>query len=340
MRRRLPHKWRVADDSPLESRDGPLGPRLADHVGMHESLILTRSLRTAGETTLGIERGARSGRFVRVRPGAYVPTDEWQRMSAELRHRVAMDALAATSRRPVVFAVESAAALLGIPLVGGWPTLPRVAVGLRPPRRSRVDVSMRWRPVPTDDVVSVSEMLATCPARTAIDLAAERDLASGVAAFDHVMRVHGQTRDAIRSRIDADRPFRGARKADAALALATGRAEGPFESLSLTRIHQLGFEAPEQQVEFVIDGILYRCDFYWPRLRLIGEADGRSKYGDFPGEALWREKQREDALRSVVDGLVRWGWADAWAGHPLALKLERAGLHADPRIASKYAFSS
>lgn len=201
---------------------------------------------------------------------------------------------------------------------------------------------MRWGPVPATDVVAIEGMLATSPARTAIDVAAARDLASGVAAIDHVVRTYGVSLARLRERVEAERPFRGARKVDAALGLATGLAESALESLSLVRIRQLGFDAPEQQVTFAVDDVRYRADFVWPGTeshpRLIGEADGRTKYRDRPDEAFWQEKRREDDLRSVAERFVRWDWADAWGGIGLARKLQRAGLRADPRIASQYAF--
>lgn len=305
---------------------------------MHGALILSRVLRSAGESTRHLERGTRDGRFVRVRPGAFIAADTWEGMPDRERHLVAVEAFAATSRSAVVFSGESAAALLGIPLVGGWPRQPRVAVGSRSPRRARVDAVTRWNPVPTSDVVAVGDLLCTCPAATALDLAVHRDLVAGVAAVDHVMRVHGITLSELQARVEALRPFRGVRKVDAVLGLATGLAENPFESLSRVRILQLGFEPPQEQVEFRIDGHLYRVDFFWPRLRIVGEADGRVKYQGGSATTLWEEKLREDALRTVVDKVVRWDWDEAWLGGPLARKLERAGLRPDPRNASKYAF--
>jgi hypothetical protein len=304
---------------------------------MHESLILSRRLRREGDSTLGVERGARTGVFVRVRPGAYVPTREWEAMDDRTRHRVSMDAFAMTSTRSVIFAVESAAALHGIPIVGGWPAHPRVVNDPRYSRGTRVGVDARWRPVPHHEVVAIDGMRATSPARTALDIAAERDLIAGVVALDHVMRSGAAHLADLQSHVESTRPFPGVRKVVAALGLATGRAETPLESLSMVRFAQLGFETPSQQCEFVIDGELYRADFCWEEAGVVGEADGRGKYADGP-EILWQEKLREDALRSVTRGFARWSWAQAWAGEPMAMRLERAGLRRNPRNASRYAF--
>jgi hypothetical protein len=201
-----------------------------------------------------------------------------------------------------------------------------------------VATSTRWDEYDSAEIVEVDDRLATSPARTAIALAAERSLESGVAAFDHVARVHGVDLAALRNQVAAHLPFRGGRKAEAALRIATGAAESALESLSLVRIHQLGFPRPRQQVEFVVEGVRYRTDFFWPEFGVIGEADGRSKFAADPVETMWLEKRREDALRMASAGFARWGWDDAWLGRPLAVRLERAGLTADPRNASKYAF--
>jgi hypothetical protein len=304
---------------------------------MHESLILSRRLRVEGDSTLGVERGARRGVFVRVRPGAYVPSREWEAMDDRTRHRVSMDAYAMTSARPVIFAVESAAALHGIPIVGGWPAHPRVIADPKYSGRTRVGVKARWRPVADRDVVAIGGMRATSPTRTALDIAAERDLVAGVVALDHVIRRGAAGLGELRAYIDAARPFPGVGKVVSALSLATGKAETPLESLSVVRFAQLGFDRPVQQREFVVDGELYRADFCWEEAGVIGEADGREKYAGGP-EVLWQEKLREDALRSVTRGFARWTWTDAWAGEPLARRLERAGLRRDTRKASRYAF--
>jgi len=259
-------------------------------------------------------------------------------LSSQDRHRLAMDALAATARSRPVFAAESAAALHGIPVVGGWPVHPRVAASLQRSRRPRVGTSGRWEAVADEEIVDVDGLRATCPARTAIDLAAERTLESAVAAVDHVVRVHGVPFAELRAQVSARRPFPGVQKVDAALRVATGLAESVLESLSLVRIHQLGFRRPEQQVEVDVGGARYRVDFLWRAEGVVGEADGRSKYDEAPAAAVWNEKLREDDLRSAAPGFARWGWDEAWSGAPLAVRLERAGLTPDPRNASKYAF--
>jgi hypothetical protein len=61
---------------------------------------------------------------------------------------------------------------------------------------------------------------------------------------------------------------------------------------------------------------LGRADFGWEEERVLGEFDGRVKYGrllrpgQMPGDAVFEEKRREDLLRDEDWGVVRWTWND------------------------------
>ncbi|MGY1639850.1 hypothetical protein ACI782_01795 [Geodermatophilus sp. SYSU D00703] len=63
---------------------------------------------------------------------------------------------------------------------------------------------------------------------------------------------------------------------------------------------------------------------------MLGEFDGRVEYGralkpgQDPGEAVFEEKRREDALRDEGWGVVRWTWADLTPGGVVAHRVDRA----------------
>jgi hypothetical protein len=73
-----------------------------------------------------------------------------------------------------------------------------------------------------------------------------------------------------------------------------------------------------------------RVDFAWPDLRTVAEFDGRIKYGRLlrpgqaPGEVVFAEKVREDALRDEDLGMVRWTWPDLDDFAPVADRLRRS----------------
>jgi len=245
-----------------------------------------------------------------------------------------MAAVSETSRRKLLFSDQSAAALHGIPLLGGWSDLPHVVDHIGRRRAALVGVVTHRLDIADDEVVNVGGALATSPLRTAFDIAAGRGFLAGVIAFDHVLgKSVGVPRLIAEEWLKRAGPRRGIRRAVAALAVATGLAESPLESLSLGQFHLLGFPTPRQQTEFTVEGHTYRADFYFEDADVIGEADGRSKYGPdasqatTPEDLVRREKDREDRLRSVVRGFARWKWEHALRGVGLRVRLERAGVH-------------
>jgi hypothetical protein len=67
-----------------------------------------------------------------------------------------------------------------------------------------------------------------------------------------------------------------------------------------------GLPLPQCQVELQIGRRRVRLDFLWPQSATAGEFDGRGKYAS--PDDLYREKQREDDLRSIGLSVARWGW--------------------------------
>jgi hypothetical protein len=66
---------------------------------------------------------------------------------------------------------------------------------------------------------------------------------------------------------------------------------------------------------------------------VVGEFDGKGKYvqaalrdGMTADEAVYREKLREDRIRALGHGFVRWRWADLTDPSRLRCKLLAAGL--------------
>jgi hypothetical protein len=91
------------------------------------------------------------------------------------------------------------------------------------------------------------------------------------------------------------------------------------ESRGLWAFWTLGIPRPEIQYEvYDSDGVLRgRCDWGWPEEHLLGEFDGRAKYGRLlrsdqdPGEVVFAEKRREDELREVSGcRMLRLVWSD------------------------------
>ena len=117
-----------------------------------------------------------------------------------------------------------------------------------------------------------------------------------------------------------------------AVDFADGRSESVGESRSRVLLHRWGVGPSSLQFEVRGEGglLVARTDFAWEEHGLLGEFDGRVKYGRLlrpgqdPGDAVFEEKRREDAVRDEGWGVTRWVWADFGAGHRLAARVRRA----------------
>jgi hypothetical protein len=113
------------------------------------------------------------------------------------------------------------------------------------------------------------------------------------------------------------------------VAFADARSESVGESRSRVAIARAELPPPTLQWE-VRDGdgrLIGRVDFGWPEQRVIGEFDGKMKYGRqstgdvTEGETVYREKRREDELRAQRLAVVRWGWEDLEGFETVARRL-------------------
>ena len=298
----------------------PFDPRL---------LRLGHDLRRLGDDP------ARTG-WHHVRHGVWIESARWTTLTREQRHAALVHATDLVSRAPGehLFALESAAAIWGLPALEALPThVSRLASGPRT-RGSRL---FRVHVGAPADAVSAHGVLVTTAARTVVDLARTGSLARGLAAADHALR-HGlctraqlvEAADAVPARV------KGRPRAALVAQLADPRSMSPGESLSRAVMFRLNLPRPDIQVAVEdADGPVGFADFGWPGV--IGEFDGRRKYGVEPGtdpaaaaEVLWREKRREDRLRRLVR-VARWTWADAVHERRLAGILDEQGVRPSAR---------
>lgn len=256
----------------------------------------------------------------RVRRGAYVDEDLWVEFTPLQRYQVKVQAVAGTRRLRPVIAFDSAAALWGYPRLGAWPSVVHIIVDPASGARSRNGVAVHRDRLEPEDVVEIDGMLVTSPARTLVDLARNSERAVSVAAIDRALnkrRTTPQNRVDVQQLIDVcDRVVtsRGGKRARLAIEFSDGRADNAAESVSRVQIFELGFPAPVLQRRHVNPrGGNYYTDFEWPDFMVIGELDGLGKYlkeeylGSMnPGDAVVKEKIREDALRAEGNRVARW----------------------------------
>jgi hypothetical protein len=303
---------------------------------MSEILVRRSDIVSAGGDSSTLEREARRGLFVRVAPGAYVPTGTWRSLDAGQQHATRVHAVVPRLAPDVVVSHESALALHGFPLLAQWPERVHVLAPRR--ERDKVDVRVHQHAATfaADEVADVDGLRVVASRRAAVDAVRRRDLRGAAVVLDHGLRIGAFTRAELEAVIAARRGVRGSRRAAVAVAFADGRADSPGESLSRAVMHGAGLTRPLLQARFPEVGPLIGIvDFWWPDFGVIGEFDGEVKYRDAslrrgrsPEQVVIDEKRREDGLRASpgVRTVVRWSWADALRGDPLLLALARAGV--------------
>lgn len=204
-------------------------------------------------------------------------------------------------------------------------------------------------PVPHSELAG--EFKCTGLSRTALDVAFSSPLSRSLVMADGIARrLWNEGRLPQRGRLlDVgeiaaslrSHPHEAARRrAELVLSLASSLPESAGESYSRAAFEYLGFEQPELQHDFSdIEGFIGRSDFWWPvggsgsGRGVVGEFDGKAKYTDAdlrngasPEEILYKEKLREDRIRALGFGFVRWGWPHVENPERLRRKLLDAGL--------------
>jgi hypothetical protein len=302
---------------------------MTDAAGPQHHLRLRREALHEGWSDDELGRLVRAGELARLRRGAYVngtlPKD------VAVTHRLLIQATLAGLRRPAVVSHQSAAVLLGLPL---WDVpLDRVHVTRRPKAwndASRV-LCCHVARLRDDEVIELDGLLVTGPVRTALDLARSLPHEAAVVALDATLRLGLLSSEALRTRLFDIAGTPGSRSAARAVLFADGRSESVGESRSRVILHRwkLDPSALQFEVRSSDGGLVGRTDFAWEEQRLVGEFDGRVKYGRLlrPGQdasdAVFREKLREDAVRDEGWGVVRWVWSDLDRPDRLAARVKR-----------------
>jgi hypothetical protein len=322
-------------------------------------LILTAAERLGPQGDRWVQRAVESGRLVRVRAGIHVDAGEWELATHDQRALLRTAAVIRTRRQNAVLSHESAALVLGIPIIGARPHDVHLvsSSGSAPPSERGV-VWHRER-LGDGDVIEHGGFMITSPERTMLDLARSRRFPSAVTGLDAALagryespavRFDGDRFVAsepsalpaldlagLAARLDAAAGARGVRAARRALDFADARSASAGESLSRAQIHLLGFPPPQLQVAFARpEGGVDVTDFLWPDFAIAGEFDGFVKYhreeyldGRAPEDVVWLEKERERRLRREHGLEVsRWVWDVARTPHLLKAELIAAGLPA------------
>ncbi|MGI3779869.1 MAG: hypothetical protein ACRYG2_03750 [Janthinobacterium lividum] len=295
-----------------------------------EDFRLARDLVGAGLTHGELRSRVSDGRLQRVRRGAYAPSvgDEVDPADA---HRLLLAATLAQGHPGAVVSHGSAAVLHGLPAPASALQRAHLTRGRAAGGQRRRWVQVHVSRLGAADVVVLKGRCVTSLARTVVDLACALPLRDAVAVGDAALRL-GAGRAELAEVLERVGPRYRIASARHAIELLDARSESYGESVSRVLLIESG-RAPEDLQLDVLDltgDLAGRVDFAWPALGVIGEFDGRVKYGrklapgQKPEKALWLEKVREDLLRDLGWQVVRWIWADLDDPRAWFARLERA----------------
>lgn len=286
-----------------------------DLLALRQHLWSRSQLIAAGHTDGGIQRAVSRREYLRLAPGWYVKTRDWQSFSFVDQH--VLRALCAHERvaSPPTFSHRTAAALLGLPQLKFDTSKLHVLLPASSARSSCARFIRHHHPYAPEHTQLSGSLMHTDLTRTVVDLARSpgtTDFASAVVTGDAALRRLEQVSigatDSQRSHRDlmltqlADLPrTRGVRRARQVLNFLDSSAESPLESLFRLQLSRLGFVVRTQVRVPAPDGGFYRMDFELVGLRVFVEADGRSKFlepqylrGRTPGQAAIDERDREN----------------------------------------------
>lgn len=302
-------------------------------------IVRAAELTQAGLSSGQAARVAAQQGLCRIRPGSYADAAEWEKLTPWAKHTILVGESSRHLTTGALISGTSAGALWGIPFLERLDdtvevTAPRSGGG-RHSRHFRYRVA---RELPAAAVIN--GVSVTTAARTAVDIARYRSFASGLMAFDHVLRLQLATSQEIEQALEDVRRMPGAARARLAYEFADPRAESPGESFSRARVLYIGAPLPELQFELWWNGrFLGRPDMWWPECETVGEFDGLGKYGIGPHaldtdgpSALLAEKAREDEIRRHVKNFLRWLWRELVEITPFENKLRGAGILTGPAV--------
>ena len=160
-------------------------------------------------------------------------------------------------------------------------------------------------------------MPVTTVLRTLFDCARELPLRDATAVLDSALRLGLVNKDKLIAYVDGKKNCVGARQARFVARFADGRSGSGGESIARAAMWELGFSAPELQVEFTdpVSGRRYFADFCWRTADgrvIVGELDGGEKYvneqmtgGRSVAGVMRAERLRESRLTALCDAVVR-----------------------------------
>lgn len=263
--------------------------------------------------TAAVARGV----IVRLCRGVYTAPRTWTK--GEHRHLLAW---AAHRTYPdAVLAGATAVAAHGIALF----EVPVVRTDIaRPIAREAHTEHLRIRPL-RHDPVETPWGPATALAPALLQTTMDHGIPSGIASIDEALHTGAVTREDLDAAFESIGRWPLSSRVRCALAWADPQSELIGESITRAILLGAGWSVVSQLPIADRDGVVFaRVDLALEGTHVLIEFDGKVKYSDGGADALFREKKREDRIRSFGYVVIRVTWADLF--HPQRVAAVTAAL--------------
>ena len=291
-----------------------------------------REALNAGYTDGDITRIVRSGHWIRFRRGFYAFADEWATWDEVRRHVVRSRAVLRSLGDRV--ALSHGSGVVAHQIDSWGIDLRRVHVTRLDGAQGRIegDVVHHEGIAVEGDVIETAFGKVLRPERCVLEAASRHQNEVALCVLDSGLRSKLFDVTELRAQHERMQSWPFMRHLQIPVRMADGQAGSVGESRGRWWFRVLGFPAPELQWEVrgADDQLLGVCDWAWPRHKTLGEFDGKVKYGRLlrdgqdPGDAVFEEKKREDAIREATQFMVvRFTWADLERPAVVARRLER-----------------
>lgn len=196
--------------------------------------------------------------------------------------------------------------------------------------RSEAGVRQHQGVLLPEDVTVRRGVAVTSATRTAIDVTTSLEVEAALVCVNYLLHQGHTSIDAIRERYASMRHHPFTLRSELVFRLADPRLESVGESRTWHACWRFGVPMPVPQYEVVVNGrVIARLDFAWPEHGVWIEFDGKEKYikllrqGETTGDAVLREKRREDRIREITGWrCIRVTWADLASPERLTRRLK------------------
>jgi hypothetical protein len=284
-----------------------------------EGFFTRAAAREMGYDDKAVAQMVRANLWHRFRRGYYSVSDIWGSLDAVGQHRVRSRAVLHSLGDAVTLSHVSGVLAHGVDTWGA--DLSRVHVTRLDGGAGRVegDVVHHVGTCTRDEVLVVDGTNTLGAARCAIEYGSTASSEAALVVFNSTLHSTGLRVEELHRQFERMASWPRVRHLHVPIRLAAPGVESVGESRGLWAFWTVGIPKPVIQFEVRDAGgvLRARCDWGWPELGLLGEFDGKVKYGRLlrtnqdPGDVVFAEKRREDEVREITGfGMLRLVWED------------------------------